>query len=192
MVINHYGRALFTKQLLPQLKNGAQTTPLGARVISVYAPGEEGPIFEDDLELKKNFSVTMAAKILTAYQTYTAEHLSKTNPDIGFSHAYPSVVMTGIGRDLPWYARMLLPLVSPFSISLEDSAQGFLWLATREEGKTGLQLVDWKGKNMDTRNETGSLMSRIGPRGQNGWWKEGLAEKVWNHTEEIFRRVLQS
>jgi hypothetical protein len=187
MAVNHYGRTLFMKEFLQQLNNGSESSPIGARVISVLAPGTEGPIIEDDLELKKNYSITMASRVLTAYQTLTAEYLARKYPAIGWVHAYPSLVMTGSMRGLPWYGRMFTPLVAPFAVPKRDSAEGFLWLSTREEGKTGLHVVDWKGKSVDTRHGGTRIW---GVAGVKGWWKEGQAEKVWKHTEDTFKRVL--
>jgi hypothetical protein len=48
--------------------------------------------------------------------------------------------------------------------------------------KKGLQLVDWRGRDKDTRGG-GSWRSAK-------WYKEGLEEVVWKHTEETFREVL--
>ncbi|KAA8896879.1 hypothetical protein FN846DRAFT_266746 [Sphaerosporella brunnea] len=184
LVINYYSRVLFAVALLPLLKNGSQNAELGARVLSVYAPGTEGPIIEDDMDLERNFSLGQAARQAAAFQSLSFEHLAKVHPAIGFIHALPGAVVTGLFRELPLWARLFVPLFSVVSTPLEDCGQGMLRLATDQKFKTGLALVDWKGDDKDTRHGKRSWL------GKAGWWKDGLPEKVWTHTEEVFQRVL--
>jgi NAD(P)-dependent dehydrogenase (short-subunit alcohol dehydrogenase family) len=185
MVINYYSRVLFASALLPLLKRGAQNADLGARVISVYAPSTEGPIIEDDMELERNFSLWQAASQAAAFQSLSFEHLAKVHPEIGWIHASPGAVMTGLFREMPLWARILMPVFGLVSTSIEDCGQGFLRLATDEKYKTGLALVDWKGGEKDSRHVRRSWI------GKAGWWKEELPEQVWAHTEGVFRSVLK-
>jgi NAD(P)-dependent dehydrogenase (short-subunit alcohol dehydrogenase family) len=184
MVINYYSRVLFASVFLPLLKSGAQNAELGARVISVYAPGTEGPIIEDDMELERNFSVGQAASQAAAFQSLAFEHLATVHPEIGWLHVNPGAVKTGLLRDMPLWVRALTPVFSVITTSAEDCGQGMLRLSTDEKYKTGLALVDWKGDGKDSRHGKKSWL------GKGGWWKEGLPEKVWTHTEEVYQRVL--
>jgi NAD(P)-dependent dehydrogenase (short-subunit alcohol dehydrogenase family) len=188
LVINYYSRLLFAAMLLPALKEGAKRHPdLGARVISVYSAGQEGPVIESDIELVKeeNFSSAQAARQASALNSLAMEYLSQQNPEVGWMHASPGMVMTGLMRDMPAYIRVFNPVMSLLSTSLEDSGQGFLRLSTDMQYAKGLALVDWKGKVQDTRHGRSGMLG-----GAAGWWKEGLGETVWRHTGELYERVL--
>ncbi|KAF8542633.1 hypothetical protein BDD12DRAFT_336969 [Trichophaea hybrida] len=129
MALNYYARMVFPAVLLSALKEGVKTHPsLGARVISVYSAGQEGPIIESDLELVQpgNFSSAQAARQASAMTSLAFEYLAEEYPDIGWVHAFPGMVMTGLFRDMPGYVKVFTPLLGLVSTNLEDSGEGFL------------------------------------------------------------------
>lgn len=179
LAVNYFSRLLFAQALLPRLRAAQDSDPLGARVVSVYAPRDAGPVKLNDLALldKQNFSMRQAAAQGTAMTTLAFEHLAAENPGMGWIHASPGVVNTGITRDLPWWARTVIPLFGFLATGIEECGQGFLRIVTGSEYRRGLWLVDWKGKDLDNRQVS-------------AWWKEGLAKEVWEGTWEVWERVL--
>lgn len=182
---HYYSRALLTTAFLPLLQE-ASNDVLGSRVISVFSPGSEGPVLEDDFELKTGFSLSQAAKQAASFNSFMMETLSQKYPNVGFLHVYPSIVMTGLDRELPrWIKLVTTPFATLASVNIDDSGEGFVYLATDDKWKTGLALVDWKGADRDTRRVKKCEIS-----GGGSWWDEKLGERVWTHTEQVFERIV--
>lgn len=189
MVVSYYCRLRFATNLIPLLKAGSSSE--SARVISVLAPGREGPLIMGDLGLHspKNFSLRNVEYHTVTMTSLAFEHLASEHPDIGWIHAYPSVVVTGLARGLPAPLRIaftvMTPLVKLFAVPIGDCGHGFAWLGTDEKFRRGLWLVDWKGDSMDSRKPEGKRMINSGVE----WWGEAKRKGVWEHTQEVFRSV---
>ena len=53
-------------------------------------------MYDDDLELKKNYGVLSSANHGATMTSLAFEHLSKDHPEIAFTHVYPGYVATNI------------------------------------------------------------------------------------------------
>lgn len=191
MVVSYYGRLRFASNLLPLLKAAAAIPSESGRVISVLAPGREGTLIADDLGLAKpaNFSLRNVEAHTVTMTSLAFEELSIRNPDIGWIHASPGVVVTGLTRGLPTAIRIVSDIASAalkcFTVPIADSGHGFTWLSTSEGFRTGLWLVDWKGDNMDSRVPEGKKWSNTGVE----WWGDDKRKSVWDHTQAMFGGV---
>lgn len=190
MVVSYYGRLRFASNLLPLLKAAAATPSESSRVVSVLAPGREGTLIMDDLGLAKpaNFSLLNVEAHTVTMMSLAFEELSIRNPEIGWIHASPGVVMTGLTRGLPTPIRIATNVASMalkcFTVPIADSGHGFTWLSTSEGFRTGLWLVNWKGENMDSRVPEGrSWYSK------SDWWSDEKRKNVWDHTQTVFGGV---
>ncbi|RPA77110.1 NAD(P)-binding protein [Ascobolus immersus RN42] len=183
LVSRHYSRILSINLLLPYLQH-ASTTPLGARVLTIQAAGQENP--KNDLTSAINLrditprpGFVTCAFHATALQSLMMEELAIRYPEIGFLHLNPGVVFTGIFRELPWWMRMLATLAKPLMwlISTGETEVGerLVRLASDEEHRTGAWLVMPDGKEKDWR--------KTGWKGIKGEeWEKKRAEwraKVW-------------
>lgn len=195
MVVSYYGRLRFASNFLPLLKAAAANPSESARVISVLAPGREGNLFTDDLGLAKpaNFSLRNVESHTVTMTSLAFEELSLQNPEIGWIHASPGVVVTSLMRGLPTPLRIASDVASTllkcFTVPIADSGHGFTWLSTSEGFRKGLWLVDWKGENMDSRVPEGRRrMTNTGVE----WWSDDKRKSVWDHTQAVFGGIKQA
>lgn len=191
MSVHYYGRMRFVLNLLPLLQaaaTDADTEPVGARVVSVLSPGTEGAIIEDDLELKHNWTLKNCAGQAVAFNSFAMETMADREKTIGWSHVYPSVVMTEYLRELPWAARVGAKLFMPFSVGQEECGEGMVNLLVSEKLRKGLALVQWDGESRDTRTRELSWLEKMSG-GANGWWSAERRDLVWKHTMEVMGRV---
>lgn len=65
---------------------------------------------------------------------FMLEQFATKDPGISFVHSHPSVVETGVGRELPLWARLGLkvftPLVKVFAVPIEETGERQLFIAT--------------------------------------------------------------
>lgn len=190
MVVSYYGRLRFVSNFLPLLKAAAAASPSeSARVISVLAPGREGTLHTEDLGLATpgNYSLRNVESHTVTMTTLAFEELSLRNPEIGWIHASPGIVVTSLARGLPAPLRIATnvatTLLKCFTVPIDDSGHGFTWLSTNEGFRKGLWLVDWKGDSMDGRGEPGQ--KRTGTE----WWGDEKRKSVWDHTQEVFASI---
>lgn len=124
----------FISNLLPQLQIAANKPPHFSRTLSILSAGWEGKLDFEDLELKNTFSRPKCATHTTTMNSLMTEEFSKRQPETTFSHSYPSGVNTGLARELPVWARaaakVLYPLISPFTVSQEETGARQLFIAT--------------------------------------------------------------
>lgn len=190
MVVSYYCRLRFATNFLPLLSSAATTPSSSARVISVLGTGREGNLILDDLSLSKpaNFSILNVEAHTVTMTSLAFEELSIRHPEIGWVHAFPGLVMTGLFRGLPTPLRAVATVATPvlkcMAVPLADSGQGFTWLGTSEGFRKGLRLVDWKGESLDARNGGGSWWS-----GKVEWWGVEKRRAVWEHLESVFSGV---
>ncbi len=76
-----------------------------------------------------------------------AEEWAERHPKISFIHIYPGVVATSLGRDLPWYAKVPLDLLTPvFATKPEDCGEFMTYALTDDKFKTGYHLLSNKAE----------------------------------------------
>lgn len=184
LAVNYYGRWRIIQNLLPLVEKAAESAgndvnSVNARVITLLAPGNEGPVNEDDLDLKKNFTLRNANRHITEFNSLAVVRFAKLYPNIGFIHAGPGFVNTNIARELPWYVRMpMAPLMKVFADRVEDAGEKFCLVATDEKYRTGAHIIDGEHRSLLEKCE------------QKGYLKPELQEKVWYHTEKLFKEAL--
>lgn len=144
--------------------------------------------------------------------TLSLETLAKSAPEVSFIHEFPGIVKTGIGRDATTFLVLIIKaiftIVGPWLyIPNDESGERHLFLATsarypsrtRADEASGVPLVEGVAV---ARGTTGEMESGVysldwdcessGPKVEKILAKlreDGLVEKVWEHTEEEFKRI---
>lgn len=176
--INYYGRWRVVENLISLVETAAEAGE-NARVVSVLAPGNEGPVNMNDLALKTTFSLANANRHITEFNSLAVVRWAKLYPKIGFLHAGPGVVHTGITREFPWYIRYPLVPLTLFATRPQDSAERFYYIAAGSpEYKTGSFILDGGLKSLKERAES------------RGYLTPELQNTVWAHTEQLFKEAL--
>ena len=151
MSLRYYGRIRFTQNLLPIMAPGATA-------VSVLAGGMEGYIFEDDLDLERNYTIPNTMGHFASLHTLAYDKLAEQHPDKGFVHYSPGFVSTGLlgrsAQSAPWWLKFLIswvlePLCDVFSTSPEESGERVLYHATNELYGSGSWPLHWKGEKVE-------------------------------------------
>lgn len=185
---------LFVSLLLPLLKQS--TSP---RVISVLAGGQEAAIATDDLTLSNpsNYSFPASAVHSATMTSLAFDALSAANPSVSFIHIFPGFVNTtlldglsqsgkGLLGTLVWLAgSVLLPVLKLFATSLKEAGERELYVSTSERYAVGQSKGGfWRLK--PDGDEAGDVAIFETYR------EEGMAQKIWDHTLEIFQKGLSA
>lgn len=195
--LRYHTRLRFTVNLLPSM-----SAPY-SRVVSILAGGQEAPIDLDDLELRKPgaYGVLKAGGTAAAMTTLMFQKLAKENPQVGFIHAFPGLVRTGLlsrgssgvlGMLLKWVVQ---PLTGFMGMTIAESGERFLCYATSDR---------FAGPSVDAK-DAAKLAKPIVP----GCWilnadgkavgnekvlsdlkSQGGEDRVWEHTIAEWKRVL--
>ncbi|KAL8661439.1 MAG: hypothetical protein Q9168_008387 [Polycauliona sp. 1 TL-2023] len=212
--LRYYSRLRFAHNLLPLLTQ----TP-NPHIVSVLAGGQEGKIYEDDLELKHNFGPLICATHGTTLTSLAFEHLAKENPTVAFVHNFPGYVATNIVQNgFSWpianfFKYIIQPLISFFAIPLPDCGDRQLFHATSNRypplssssstgtgaGTAGVDIPSELSIAKGIKGDVGGgcyLAGQDSESAPSGWGKlmegyrgKGLPGKVWEHTMEVFGRV---
>ncbi|KAL8848281.1 MAG: hypothetical protein Q9221_006680 [Calogaya cf. arnoldii] len=208
--LRYYSRLRFVQNLLPLLS----LTPY-PHIVSVLAGGQEGKIYEDDLELKDNYALLSCANHGTTMTTLAFEHLAHENEKVAFVHVYPGYVATNImqsGFSWPvanFFKYILQPLLSFLAVPLPDCGDRQLFHATSNRypplssppsgSLSGVQLPSGLEKARSSKGEIGGGCYLMGQDSESaasgtgkllsGYREKGLPERVWKHTVEVFERV---
>lgn len=204
--LNYYSRMRFTSNLLPLLRPTPSTShPQFSRVLSVLAGGHEASINLSDISLKTSFSVANCAAHSITMNSLMVTEFASRNPGISFAHSHPAFVSTSLARELPIWARLpmkgLTPLLRPWSVSVEETGERQLFIATSglfapREGVPGAKIP--KGseivKGADGVNGSGGYIVNwdgevVGKPIVKKYIEEGLGETVWEHTMRTFEEV---
>lgn len=202
--LEYYTRMLFVQHLLPVLAKSE-----APRVVTVLFGGMESKSLDlDDLDLKKsgNFSIMKLQPHYAGMTTMFLDKLADENENITFIHSWPGWVNTGnikrgLGPSTSWFMGwvvwlILEPLVGIFSFRDEESAQRHLFQST--SAAFGGRGTPWKGKpgvNSRQKQENGFFLMNYKcdctPNGRvMPVLREKARQKVWNHTQEVFRPYL--
>ncbi|GIZ44733.1 hypothetical protein CKM354_000792400 [Cercospora kikuchii] len=176
--LRYYSRIRFIQNLLPIMSSSART-------ISILAGGKEGKIFEDDLDLKKNYSVGNAAGQFATMMTLSFDNFSSQseNSGKGFVHVFPGLTSTGLlgrsakgvlGIGMRWVVEPLLGAL--VMGKAEDVGERMLFYAMSEEFGKGSWSLDWDGKKAE--NEI-----------LRAYRERKFAEKVVEHNEKVFEGI---
>jgi NAD(P)-dependent dehydrogenase (short-subunit alcohol dehydrogenase family) len=170
--LRYYGRIRFIQNLLPIMSKNART-------VTVLAGGQEGKIFEDDLDLERNYSIANSAGHFAAMLSLTNDKFAEQNPEKGFVHVFPGLVSTGLlGNSatgvLGYLFRWLVqPLLSLFATKPEEAGERMLYYGTSEQYATGSKILDADG----TEKAEKVLVE---------YRQRGMADVVAEHNQKIF------
>lgn len=144
--------------------------------------------------------------------TLSLEALAKKAPDVSFIHDFPGPVKSNIIRGGEGAAIFVLgvifKLLGPFvNIPTQESGERHVFLATSArypagtdgDVASGVPFMGGVAVARGTDGKSGSGVYSVGSDGESAgpkveellakFRREGLVEKVWNHTEEEFRRI---
>lgn len=181
--LRYHGRVRFVHDLLPSLAPRA-------RVVSVLAGTQEGPVFEEDLGLESHYSLTNSMNHFGTLMTMSFDHLAAQpeNSDRVFVHAFPGVVSTGLlGKSATGVLGVLFrwvlePVMGLFVSGAADVGERMLWYGTAEgfgeaEAKKGVCVpVNEKGEVKEIEVLKG--YREKGFAAKVGEWEQGVFEKV--------------
>eukprot|EP01117_Protostelium_nocturnum_P014803 TRINITY_DN5667_c0_g2_i1.p1 TRINITY_DN5667_c0_g2~~TRINITY_DN5667_c0_g2_i1.p1 ORF type:complete len:325 (+),score=96.46 TRINITY_DN5667_c0_g2_i1:151-1125(+) len=138
MAVHYYSRFLIINEILPLLQK-AKSDGEEARVLSVFSAGKTDlDIDLDDLDLKKNYTLSRAAGIPITYNDFMVEEYANRNPGISFVHSFPGGVDTGLMRDQPWWLMKIAKLaLMLMGMSAETCAEHQIYGLTHEQFKDG-------------------------------------------------------
>jgi hypothetical protein len=202
----------FIHNLLPQLSAAAgtaegdsssNTIPL-SRAISVLSPGGEGKLQLDDLSLKHNYSLGNAATHAITMTSLSFMELAGAHPTTAFVHSMPGAVDTNLLRDFNpvvrgviWgFGKVLtsLPVSIPAIVPIDQSGERHVYAATSE------LFAPRSGGTEGAHGEAGSayrltwdseLQTKKTPLLKE-FAADGVADKVWKHTLEVFDSICSS
>lgn len=201
LCLNYYSRMRFVHNLLPQLTAAANDAGSLSRVVSVLSAGHEGPVVEDDLELKRNFSFVNCRNHGCVMNDFACEELAKHHPGTAFLHVYPGLVRTGIldhgGLLLKVLGRLMMTLLFAMEVSAHESGERNLFHASAplfapratagpdaamgSDGTrgSGAYLLNWDGKPIGNAKVLDAMRQKQ------------LGQRIWEHTLEVFGRLEQ-
>ncbi|KAF8849452.1 hypothetical protein BDZ45DRAFT_235504 [Acephala macrosclerotiorum] len=210
--LNYYSRMRFISNLLPLLQTASTAPPNFARSVSVLGAGNEGEINFDDIELKHTFNGMRCANHTITMNSLVAGEFATKNPNISFLHTFPSVVNTGAARELPWWARgtikVLTPFLKPFMVGADETGQRQLFHATSgmyppvkpvagSPVAAGVSLPTGLAVAIGSDGKVGSGGYLVNWNGNitgkekllSDYRAKGISQTIWDHTQSIFQRV---
>ncbi|KAK5735786.1 hypothetical protein LTR17_007959 [Elasticomyces elasticus] len=205
----HYSRLRFLVNLLPLVERAQGLQ----RVLSIFAGGKEGPINLSDLRVDHGINPMALRGHLAAMQTFALETLATRYPSVSFVHDYPGPVRSQIARDknmLNFVLRSVFAVVGPFIyIPNEESGERHVFIATSARypaastnDEAGVELADGVviSKGADGKLGSGNYTTDAQCEASNAsvdavlekMRKDGVPQKVWEHTEAEFVRMVGS
>jgi hypothetical protein len=200
----------FISNLLPLLRVASTEPPHFSRTLSVLGAGTERAINLNDLGLKNTYSAGRCAAHTTVMNDFMAEEFAAREPGTTFIHSTPLIVMTGVSRELPIWARAILkvtkPLLSLFAVSQEETgarqlfhatsgmyppANADVWLASGVPLETGSSVAEGSNGNIGSGAYIVNWNGEITGKGKllGDYRAQGVAKTVWEHTIGAFATV---
>ena len=88
----------------------------------------------DDLGLKNNFSLRIAACHAITMTDFAFEEMAKQHPTTFFVHAYPGIVKTGFSKEAGLAMKTSMNaayvLLAPWKVDIQESGERHLYVAT--------------------------------------------------------------
>jgi hypothetical protein len=190
----------FIHNLLPRLK--AAESP--ARVVTILAAGKEGEIDESNFDLQVSFSFGTAATYGSTMNSLAVEYLASKHTSISFIHVFPGIVQTPLMRaSFGTILGSVIGLLTRMtSISAQESGERNSIIATSVSyppvAHVGTASIDGVAFAMASTGKVGGgsyLLNYDGKDVTNQrlmahYREKGYPTKLWNHTLDIFQRVL--
>lgn len=168
LALAYYSRVRMTQNLID-----AHVLKPTAMVVSVLAGSKEGKLFEDDLALKRNYSLMNLRAQFSTMMTLSHDALAAENVDMSFVHVFPGRVKTGIFQRsingwLLWVicAYLVEPLMFLGGLSAEESGERTLWMAMSGTFGKGSWSLDYDGAKSKSKwlasyRQNAGIMDRI-------------------------------
>ena len=179
--------------------------------MSVFNGTNEGPLDTNDISGRK-VSLIGARGHLASLITTSLEALARHAPDVSFIHSFPGPVKTDLAKDAPGVAMAVLrgvfAVLGPFvNMPLKECGERHLFLATSAryppntaaDVASGMALEKRLTVARGTKGESGGGVYSVNAKGESagpkveqllaGFRKDGVAEKVWDHTVGEFKRI---
>lgn len=175
----------FIYNLLPSLELAKSP-----RVISILAGGKETKIEENNLDLRKSFSLSASNGYPATMTSLAFEVFASRHQSISFIHVFPGIVATPLMKNSMGSigGAVLSFITKPISISASESGEWQVFLSTSTEFPArnassgqlsgGSYIVNHTG--MDVTNKR--LMAQLR--------EKGFPDTVWKHTLDTFDRIL--
>jgi len=141
LVLHFYSRWKFVDELIPLLEK-AKAEGQDARVMTVLDSHRGAPLQEDDLGLKKTYSLASAAGQGITYNNLMVEEFSKRYPQMSFTHIYPGVVNTSLFKNMHWTLKPLISVASLAFTSLQDCGEWMLYPLLKPAYRQGAFFLD--------------------------------------------------
>lgn len=205
--LHYYSRMRFINQLQPLLAKAINEHQY-SRVLAVLdpQPGMKGGLNFSDMSLKSGFSLMKCATHASAMTNLAFAHLAKKNVYTSYIHAFPYVVDTGVGRDA-WgplksvVAPILKIALKGVTVDQKESGERHLFAATDgsflSKNPTESVAPDYRAIGSDGEKGSGSYLlnwnSETLPdtKAAKQLREEGGEAKVWEHTEEVFKKICE-
>ncbi|KAI1119921.1 hypothetical protein F5Y10DRAFT_145869 [Nemania abortiva] len=206
----YYSRMRFIVNLLPQLRQASSLR----RAITVAAGGKEGQIYPNDFQAN-NLNALSFRGHMTSMITLALENLAKQAPEVSFIHSYPGFVKTNLSRELTsiWatIAKIIFaPIMALLHIPIEETGERQAYFATsarfpprsEQRDADGVPLGEDVDIAVGADGKTGGGVYSIDYEAEGtservqqvikSYTDDGMAEKVWKHTEDEYMRVTGS
>ncbi|RYP43197.1 hypothetical protein DL770_011779 [Monosporascus sp. CRB-9-2] len=181
----YYSRLRAVEQLIPLLNQAKRP-----RIVSVLAGGLEGPIKEDDLDLRDraNWSTWGSSVQSTTMGTLALELLVRENPKLSVVHWFPGPV------DTPALARAKrFGMSQPSVMSQDESGARGLFLASSDRYAVqggGVPVPE----GLPVAKKSGGGIFLVNPLGESsdservlaGMRQRGVDKAVWSFTQKVF------
>lgn len=207
MSLRYYSRMRLLYNLIPLLLQSHSP-----RVVSIFGAGKEGNFFPADLSLRSHYSLFNNVSHVTFMTTFFFESIAAQHPSISCLHVYPGMVKTPEFENglFPswmkwWFKWIMLPIITPLCISIEESGERNLFLCTSKkyppsnaseagitettassgtvevatgvngERGSGVYAVNWNGETITSCESVYASLRQ-----------KGIRETVWDHTMKAF------
>jgi len=122
--LHFYSRWKFVQELTPLLE-AAKKQGQEVRVMSILDPVHgAAPLVENDMGLKKSYSLSSAAGQAITSNNLMVEEYAKRYPQMSFTHIFPGFVNTPLlSRNSPILGAVVGGLASIFATSLQDCGE---------------------------------------------------------------------
>ena len=178
MALHYYGRQLLIRELTPALKDDAKVL-----IVLDSKAGDPSKLNWEDLDLKKTFSLANAASHCMSMNDAMVQYFAaQAGNKRHFVHAYPGLVRTNLGRELPWYMR--------------GPAEGLARALGVTPETCGKNLLRGTYECAAASEKQGRFWSFINDKGvainNKAVWDEGQKQKVVDHTWKIVDEAIGS
>ncbi|KAK4544232.1 hypothetical protein LTR36_004442 [Oleoguttula mirabilis] len=205
MSVNYYSRIRCILNMMSTLQAASEAGEL-SRVITVLAAGSEGEVRMDDLDLKHDFTLHACLAHCVIMTDFAIEVLAKQYPGTAFSHSYPGTVKTGIANQLSGPVRLavkvLYAVMTPWILDVKESGERHYFQMTNKcypaaNGGVGIDMPEGISVIQGSNGEIGSGAYLLDWDGKatgdvtilKKYREQGMAEKVWEHTKEVFQEA---